>query len=31
MLQYWFDQNLDVQGWTDNFLTLVRRGIAANI
>lgn len=27
MLQYWFDQSLDVQGWTDNFLTLVRRGI----
>lgn len=31
MLQYWFDQNLDVQSWTDNFLTLVWRGISANI
>jgi hypothetical protein len=29
MLQYWFDQSLDVQGWADNFLTLVRRGISA--
>ncbi len=29
MLQYWFDQSLDVQAWTDNFLTLVRRGITA--
>jgi len=28
MLQYWFDQSLDVQSWTENFLTLVLRGIA---
>lgn len=27
MLQYWFDQSLDVSGWTDNFLALVLRGI----
>jgi len=29
MLQYWFDQRLDVQAWTDNFLTLVRRGMSS--
>lgn len=27
MLQYWFDQSLDIQSWTDNFLALVLRGI----
>lgn len=31
MLQYSFDRSLDVQGWTDNFLTLVWRGLAADI
>jgi AcrR family transcriptional regulator len=30
MLQYSFDRSLDVQGWTENFLTLVWRGIAAD-
>jgi hypothetical protein len=30
MLQYWFDQSLDVQGWTENFLMLVWRGITAD-
>jgi AcrR family transcriptional regulator len=30
MLQYWFDQSLDVQGWTDNFLTQILRGISAD-
>lgn len=30
MLQYSFDHSLDVQGWTENFLTLVWRGIAAD-
>jgi AcrR family transcriptional regulator len=28
MLQYSFDQSLDVQGWTDSFLALLRRGIS---
>lgn len=30
MLQYSFDRTLDLQGWTENFLTLVWRGIAAD-
>ena len=30
MLQYWFDQSLDVHGWADNFLTMIMRGLAAN-
>ena len=30
MLQYWFDQTLDVRRWTENYLTMVLRGIAEN-
>ena len=30
MLQYWFDQSLDVQGWTDNFLKQILRGISTD-
>jgi AcrR family transcriptional regulator len=28
MLQYWFDQSLNIQTWSENFLALVLRGIA---
>jgi len=28
MLQYWFDQSLDVQSWSENFLSMVLRGIS---
>jgi hypothetical protein len=28
MLQYWFDQSLNIQIWSENFLALVLRGIA---
>jgi AcrR family transcriptional regulator len=28
MLQYWFDQSLSIQTWSENFLALVLRGIA---
>ena len=27
MLQYWFDQSLNIKGWSDTFLALVLRGI----
>ena len=27
MLQYWFDQSLDIESWSENFLALVLRGI----
>ena len=30
MLQYWFDQSLDVRAWTENYLTIVLRGIAVD-
>jgi len=30
MLQYWFDQSLDVRAWTENYLTMVLRGISVN-
>jgi len=29
MLQYSFDQSLDIKSWTENFLTMILRGIAA--
>ena len=28
MLQYWFDQSLDVRSWTKNYLAMVLRGIS---
>jgi AcrR family transcriptional regulator len=28
MLQYWFDQSLNIQCWSENFLALVLRGMA---
>lgn len=30
MLQYWFDQSLDVRSWTENYLAMVLRGISAD-
>ena len=30
MLQYWFDQSLDVRRWTENYLAMVLRGIAVD-